>query len=176
MDERSAAGVRLTEVQADSVAGAAGLRRDDLVVGAGGVETKTAEQLRRALSSHGFGSAIPLTIVRDGGRLEVTLHVPERPEPRSLVAFPHRAPSGRIELVRDDNTVRVRTRGVRRYVLLLSPAQFDFSRPVRVITNDAESFHGTVVADPRVLLQWAARDDDRTMLFGAELEIKVGGR
>ncbi len=106
----------------------------------------------------------------------MTLQVPERPEPRALVAFPHRAPSGRIELVRDGNTVRVRSRGVRRYTLLLSRAQFDFSKPVRVITNDAESFHGTVVADPRVLLQWAARDNDRTMLFGAELEIEVGAR
>ncbi|MFQ5744478.1 MAG: PDZ domain-containing protein [Acidobacteriota bacterium] len=176
MDEGSTHGVRLVEVESRSPAGSAGLRTGDLIVEAGGAETPTPRELRRVLSGYGFGSSIPVTIVRDGGRRKLTLRVPEEPAPRSLPAFPHAAPSGRIELERRDNTVRVRCRGVRRYMLLLSPEQFDFSKPLRVFTNDAESFNGDIAPDVRALLKWAARDNDRTMLFGAELEIDVAGR
>ena len=79
-----------------------------------------------------------------------------------------------MELERRGNHVTVRTRGVRRYVLLLSPDQFDFSRPLTVTTNGKTSFAGVVRPDAATLLEWAARDQDRTMLFGAELEIEVG--
>ena len=40
-------------------------------------------------------------------------------------------------------------------------------------TNGIGSFQGSVIPDVDVLLRWAARDQDRTMLFGAELEIEV---
>ena len=89
-------------------------------------------------------------------------------------AFRRDGPSGRVDLEREGNEVRVRTEGVRRYRLLLSPDQFDFERPMRVITNGVESFDGRVEPDVSTLLEWAVRDNDRTMLFGAELEIVVG--
>tara|TARA_Y100000588_G_C13937980_1_gene788763 strand:+ start:118 stop:378 length:261 start_codon:yes stop_codon:yes gene_type:complete len=82
--------------------------------------------------------------------------------------------SGRVQLLRNGNEIRVATRGVQAYKLLLSPEQFDFTAPIKVITNDVESFEGIVEPNPRILLDWAARDRDRTMLFGAELEVRVG--
>ena len=96
------------------------------------------------------------------------------PDRRSRsVAFPRRGPSGRVQVERDGNEFAVRTRGVRRFKLLLSPDRIDFDRPVRVVTNGTVSFDGRVERDVATLLHWAARDNDRERLYGAELEIRV---
>ncbi len=87
--------------------------------------------------------------------------------------FPHRQPSGRVDLVRRGNTVHARTRGVRRFTLLLSPGEFDLSKPIIVMTNGVTAFEGMVEPDLATLLRWAARDRDRTALFAVELEIEV---
>jgi dienelactone hydrolase len=81
--------------------------------------------------------------------------------------------SGRVDLVRADNTIRATTRGVTEFTLLLSPAVFDFSRPIRVETNGRVAFEGAVERSVETLLKWAALDNDRTMLFGAELRVRV---
>ncbi len=72
--------------------------------------------------------------------------------------------------------MEVRTRGVRRFKLLLSPDEFDFDQPVRVSVNGRTAFDGRVQRSVLTLLTWAARDNDRTMLFGAELRIDVPAR
>jgi hypothetical protein len=81
--------------------------------------------------------------------------------------------SGRVDLVRSGNTVDVKTRGVTHFTLLLSPDQFDFAKPVRVVVNGTTAFDGTVEKSVATLVKWAARDNDRTMLFGAELPVAV---
>ncbi len=63
------------------------------------------------------------------------------------------------------------TRGVRRYRLLVSPELFDLSEPITVRTNGAVSFSRRVRPDVATLLAWASRDQDRTMLFAAEIEV-----
>jgi predicted esterase len=78
---------------------------------------------------------------------------------------------GRVELVKRGQTVEVSASDVRRFRLLISPDEFDLSRPVRVVTNGSTSFDGVVHSSLATLLKWAARDNDRTMLFGAEIEI-----
>lgn len=83
--------------------------------------------------------------------------------------FPHDRPSGRMRLTRSGNRIDIESAGVERYRLLLSPDQFDFGAPVRVVENGAVRFDGRVEPSREVLLRWAAIDDDRTMLFGAEL-------
>jgi pimeloyl-ACP methyl ester carboxylesterase len=85
--------------------------------------------------------------------------------------FPRGRTSGRVDLTRRGNAIEMKTRGVAELTLLLSPDVFDFSQPIMVTAN------GRVVSDRRVdpsvatLMAWAARDNDRTMLFGAELHI-----
>ena len=59
------------------------------------------------------------------------------------------------------------------FTLLLSPDQFDLNRVVTVVVNGRTVFDGIVPRDIRTLLKWAARDNDRTMLFAAELPIAV---
>lgn len=89
------------------------------------------------------------------------------------MAFKHDLPSGRIDAAAEGNTISVRTRGIRRFRLLVSPDQFDLSVPLRVVVNGNEQVNRIVEPDPDVLLRWAARDLDRTMLFGAEIEVTV---
>jgi predicted esterase len=85
------------------------------------------------------------------------------------------AASGKVSLTRRDNRVEVEARGVARFRLLLSPREFDFSRPIEVSTNGVTSHRGPVARSSEILLRWAARDNDRTMLFAAELSIEVPG-
>jgi hypothetical protein len=79
--------------------------------------------------------------------------------------------SGRVDLSRTGNTVMATSRGVKQFTLLLSPDQFDFDKPIKVIVNGRVAFDGRVERSVATLARWAARDNDRTMLFAAELTI-----
>jgi dienelactone hydrolase len=85
--------------------------------------------------------------------------------------FQHTRLSGRVDVTRDGNTFAAKVRDVAAFTLLLSPDAVDFSKPVTVTVNGKPAFSGTVKKDPATLLRWAARDNDRTALYGAELRI-----
>jgi dienelactone hydrolase len=87
--------------------------------------------------------------------------------------FEHTKASGRVDASRAGNAFDVKTRGVQELTLLLSPDVIDFSTPVRVTVNGKVAHDGVVKPDAATLLAWAARDHDRTMLYGAELRISV---
>jgi hypothetical protein len=87
--------------------------------------------------------------------------------------FQHDRPLGRVDLVRTGNLVEATTRNVEEFTLLVSPSAFDFSQPVKVVANGRVVFDGRVTKSAATLMKWAARDNDRTMLFGAELHIKL---
>jgi hypothetical protein len=87
--------------------------------------------------------------------------------------FDNSRPSGRVDVVRTANTVTATTRGVAEFTVLISPDAFDLSQPVKVVANGRTVFDGRVEASLATLLKWAARDNDRTMLFAAELHIKL---
>ncbi len=87
--------------------------------------------------------------------------------------FPRTMPSGHVDLVRNGNTVQATTTGVATFTLLVSPDEFDFSEPVRVVANGDTVFDGTLEPSIQTLVKWAARDNDRTMLYGAELQIEL---
>jgi hypothetical protein len=82
--------------------------------------------------------------------------------------------SGRVDLERKGNTIEASTRGIRALTLLLSPAEFDFSQPITVTVNGRTAFQRRAEPSVATLMKWAARDNDRTALFGAEVPIKVG--
>jgi hypothetical protein len=92
------------------------------------------------------------------------------------VLFDTQKPSGRVDLVRNGNTVDAATKGVAEFTLLLSPDQFDFNQPVKVTVNGRNVFDGKLERSLKTLMKWSAQDNDRTMLFGAELKIKVPNR
>jgi len=69
--------------------------------------------------------------------------------------------------------VQALTRRVASFTLLLSPVNFDFDQPIKVVVNGREVFNARVQRSVKTLMTWAARDNDRTMLYGAELTIKL---
>ena len=87
--------------------------------------------------------------------------------------FDHEKPSGRVDAARTGNAFDVKTRGVQAFTLLLSPDVIDFSKPVRVTVNGKVAHDAVVKPDVATLMTWAARDQDRTMLYGAELHVLV---
>ena len=167
-------GIVLIDIVAGSIAEAAGVRAGDVLVGVNGRAVATVDDLREAVQAPRDGPGLDVEVEREGERLAFVLTPPDDvPAGPARIAFPRPDPAGRVQLARNGNEILVATRGVRRYTLLLSPEQFDFLQPIRVTTNDVLSFEGVVEPDPAVLLRWAARDRDRTMLFGAELDIEV---
>ena len=82
------------------------------------------------------------------------------------------AKSGRVDLIRKGNTVDASTRGVKEFTLLLSPDQFDFAQNIVVRVNNRVAFDARVEKSVETLRKWAARDNDRTMLFAAEIRIR----
>ena len=93
--------------------------------------------------------------------------------PKVTPLFPAPRAAGRVDLVRDGNTVRATTRGVAAFTLLLSPDVFDFSRPIAVVADGRTVFTGLVRKSVETLVTWAAKDNDRTMLYGATLPITL---
>ena len=167
-------GIVLIDVLQGSIAETAGVRAGDVLVGVNGRAVATVDDLREAVQAPRDGPGLDVEVEREGERLAFVLTPPDDvPAGPARTAFPRPDPAGRVQLARNGNEILVATRGVRRYTLLLSPEQFDFLQPIRVTTNDVLSFEGVVDPDPAVLLRWAARDRDRTMLFGAEIDVEV---
>jgi len=94
---------------------------------------------------------------------------------RSIISkrVPRTRPAGRVDILRRGNAFEAATHGVQGFTLLLSPDEVDFARPVTVTVNGRTAFQGRVEPSVRTLLEWAARDDDRTMLYGAALAIEL---
>jgi predicted esterase len=82
--------------------------------------------------------------------------------------------SGRVDASRRANRFELKTRGVQELTLLLpADGSIDFGQPV-IVTVNGRTVHDAVVArDPAALLRWAARDNDRTMLYAASLRVVV---
>ena len=69
--------------------------------------------------------------------------------------------------------VEVKTAGVKRYSVLVSPDMLDLSKEIEVHTNGQTSFAGTVEADARVILEEARRFKDRKLLFVNRVTVDV---
>ena len=80
---------------------------------------------------------------------------------------------GLIEAVRDGNTVTVAAYHVRRFTVLISPDVFDIRSPIRVVANGEVAFEGMVRPSVATLRKWAGVDEDRTMLYAAEITVEL---
>lgn len=88
--------------------------------------------------------------------------------------FRHRRRPGRIDLARTGNVIEVQTRGVTQFTLLLSPDRIAFDRPVTIRVDGRVVFENAVERRVETLMKWAARDNDRRMLFAAEIRVRPG--
>lgn len=125
------------------------------------------------LSLYEPNTQMSFTVTRNGQTLDLPGTFNPTPLPRRIPFFTHARPSGRVDLVRSGNVVTATTRRVASFTLLISPDQFDLSQPIKVVVDGKAAFEGLVKPDLKTLLKWAARDNDRTMLFAAELPIAV---
>lgn len=93
---------------------------------------------------------------------------------KKVKAFIRLKKSGQIEAAIDSNVIRVKTKGILGYTLFLSPGQIDFSKPVKIYTNQNITYEGSVTENLEVLLQNFIADHDRSMLYALELRIRLG--
>jgi dienelactone hydrolase len=167
-------GRRAHEVVAGSNAFQLGLRTGDRFVEVNGRPVATGRDIAMAMERWTQGARVQLVVERDGRRVVLDgIFEPAEVDVPPAPIFPRRKPSGRIDLVRRGNVVEASTEGVRAFTLLLSPSIFDFRRPITVVANGRMAFEGTVEPSVATMLKWAARDNDRTMVFGAELKIEL---
>ena len=166
-------GLRIFDVGPGSIAEASGMEPNDIILEIGGTQTPSVAAFSDAIIGFAPGDGLPMTVERSGVRIDLLLEYPADPTAGGRPAFSHRRPSGRVELERRGNSVTASTEGVRRFTLLLSPEQFDLSQPITIVTNGVTSFDGVITPDVETLLRWAAVDQDRSLLFTAELPIDV---
>lgn len=168
-----AEGMRITSVIKGSNAEALGLLPGDLVDSVNGRVIPDGVPLLDLLETIDAGTRITLKVKRAAAVVDLAGPF----EPKSIVntvsLFRRSRSSGRVDLVREGNAIRATTRGVAAFTLLLSPDVFDFTKPLTVIADGHTVFEGLVKKDVATLMRWAARDNDRTMLFGAELPVSV---
>lgn len=168
-------GMRVTTVLAGSNAQAFGLQPGDLVVAINGRQLPEGLELTDFLGIHQPGESLHIEVERGPTRQTADAKGTYQPTmmPKVTPLFPAPRASGRVDLTREGNTVRATTRGVAAFTLLLSPDVFDFSRPITVVVNGTRAFEGLVPKSVETLVTWAAKDNDRTMLYGAALPITV---
>jgi hypothetical protein len=168
-----ATGMRITAVMKGSNADALGLLPGDVVENLNGRVIPDGVPLLDLLETVDAGTGIVLKVRRDASSLELAGVFRPQSVANTVSLFSRPRGSGRLDLVREGNTVRATTRGVAAFTLLLSPDVFDFAKPVVVVADGRTVFDGPVKKDVQTLMRWAARDNDRTMLFGAEIAVSV---
>ena len=165
--------MRITAVMKGSNAESLGLLPGDVVESLNGRVIPDGVPLLDLLETVDAGTRIVLKVRRDASSLELAGVFQPQSIANTVSLFPRPRGSGRVDVVRDGNTVRATTRGVAAFTLLLSPDVFDFAKPVVVVADGRTVFEGLVKKDVETLMRWAARDNDRTMLFGAEIAVLV---
>jgi PDZ domain-containing protein len=167
-----AVGTGINRVLNGSNAQQIGLRSGDIVAAINNQPANDGMDVAGMLAEFPPGRPLLLTVRRGDQAIRLTgRYAPTVIAGEASMMFPPAAPSGRVDLARTGNRVEARTRGVASFTLLLSPDQFDFSRPLTVVVNGRTVFEGAVQKSVTTLLTWAARDNDRTMLFAAELAV-----
>jgi hypothetical protein len=151
-----------------------GLKAGDAIVRVNDESARVRIDLEELFANLEPGAPLALLVARDNAPVELSGVY----EPKTVADPPHAffdsgagVPSGRVDLVRKGNTVTAKTRGVSAFTLLLSPDQFEFDKPIVVVANGRTVFNRRVERSLATLLKWAAADNDRTMLFAAEIQI-----
>jgi poly(3-hydroxybutyrate) depolymerase len=166
-------GTTIRSVAAGSNADSFGLVPGDVVEKLGPRAVPSGLDVTDLLDLVAPGTPVTLTVKRGNDTVDLKGTYNPVIAPSRTPFFTHVRPSGRVDLSREGNTITATTRRVAAFTLLLSPDQFDLSRPITVVADGKTIFEGTIRKDPATLLKWAAVDNDRTMLFAAELTLKL---
>ncbi len=165
-------GARINRVLPGSNALQIGLKSGDVVLTVNNQPVSAGTDVAEMIRGFPAGRPILMTVSRGSDTVRVTgRYAPAVLPGEADAMFPPGQASGRVDLLRNGNRVQATTRGVGAFTLLLSPDQFDLTRAITVTVNGRVVFDGMVQKDLRTLLKWAARDNDRTLLFAAELTV-----
>jgi poly(3-hydroxybutyrate) depolymerase len=167
------AGTRILSIGEGSNASIFGFRPGDVVVSINGKAVPSGSNVLEAIGSFEPNQMLKLAVTRDDQPVELVGFFMSAAPGGVTPLFRRTVPTGRVDLVKTGNTVAVTSRGVGTVTLLLSPDAFDFARPVVVTAGGRTLFEGPVTRNLATLMKWAARDNDRTMLFAAELQVKL---
>ena len=168
------AGMRINRVVPGSNADHMGVKAGDVLLRLNDQSVAASPDVAGALEDTPPGSTVTLMVVRDNLPVELSgVYRPRIVETPPKHLFARTGTPGRVDITRSGNVITASTRGVAAFTLLLSPDQFDFAKPVKVVANGRTVFDGKVERSVNTLLKYAALDNDRTMLFGAELHIKL---
>src|SRR5581483_5241534 len=131
-----ASGHRVMRVVAGSNAEKLGLKAGDVLMHLDDQTIPIAQDISEALENVAPGSTITLMVARDNEPVEIEgIYQPQIVKLPARQLFDRSQPWGRVDLVRSGNTVTAATFGVSTFTLLLSPDQFDFSKPITVVAN-----------------------------------------
>jgi hypothetical protein len=169
-----ASGTRINRVVRGSNAEQIGFRPADVLLAINNQPASPGTDIADLMRTYPAGRPLLFTVERGGESVRLSgKYAPTVLSGESDAIFPRQRESGRVDLIRTGNRIDAKSRGVAAFTLLLSPDQFDLNRAVTVVVNGRTLFDGIVQKDIRTLLKWAARDNDRTMLFAAELPVAI---
>jgi len=167
-------GTRIVRVTPNSNADRIGLKAGDVLVRLNDQTVPSGTEIDDALEDTPPGSKIDLLVARSNLPVELSgIYQPQIVQGPPKQLFARGGTTGRVDLVRAGNTITASTRGVAAFTLLISPDQFDFSKPVKVVANGRTVFNGKVEKTLATLMEYAAIDNDRTMLFAAEIHVEL---
>lgn len=163
-------GLRIADVQQGTAAAAIGVAKGDILVAFDGNEMKSLRDLQLALRGKTHGDAFKLGLRRGEDAIEKEGKFPEaRAEPGLGREKPH----GVIRAEAKDNAVEVLAEGIAAFEIYLGEPPFDLSKPLTVTVNGKVVHSGVVAPDLRFLVEQAAADDDRTMIYLARLKLEI---
>ena len=165
--------MRVNAVLPGSNALALGFQPGDVVVSVNGRSLPRGVELIDFLSLYKNGDELTFVVARDNNPVELKGVYQPTMMRRVSPLFVTDDPTGRVDITRDGNDFRAVTRGVASFTLLLSPDAIDFNKPVTVVADGKTVFQGRLQKSVETLLKWAAQDNDRTMLYGAELHVTL---
>ena len=146
-----------------------GVKNGDQILRINGTDVLTQADLTYVLDGKRPGDSVEVELIRDGETVFLLGTIPpgERAYRRDLM-------TGSLRARAEANLIDVEVRHVGKYTLLISSSQFDLSEPIIVTTNGTTSFSDVVEPDIHFMLEQAAADLDRTIVYEAKIEIIVG--
>ncbi|MFH1230691.1 MAG: PDZ domain-containing protein, partial [Planctomycetota bacterium] len=163
-------GVKVKEIEKESLADKLSIQSGDIIVQIDDKEFENLNELMRVIREKKPGDKIDVKIKRDENIQDFTGQFEQfKPQP----VFIRDKPSGRLEVIVNNNRIDVKVKNISRYSILISKSQFDIDKKIEVYTNNELSFKGKIKPDLKFMLEQAIRDKDRTMIFRGKIDIEV---
>ena len=145
-----------------------GIKNGDQILRIGQFEVFNQIDLSIAMMGKSPGDQVEVELIRDGETLVLMGEVPA-----AELIYKRDVPTASIHAVVSGNQIEVSVSHVGGYTLLISSRQFDLSQPIVVTTNGQTSFSEMVSPDIQFMLERAADDLDRQMIYEGFIEIEV---